>query len=111
VRTSVVATSPDSGITIRLGDVDLPPFSVPTPLLAQLGFREGSPYSPGYGINMIVMRYLPGEQFARYYITSRVGQVCSGLQIVSSQALPQTVQAMNAIMARYGSASMSQRLH
>ena len=111
VRSSVVATSPDSGITLRLGDVDLPPFSVPTPLLTQLGFREGSPYSPGYGVNMIVMRYLPGEQFARYYITSRVGQVCSGLQIVSSQALPQTVQAMNAIMARYGSAGMSQRLH
>lgn len=111
VRSSVVATSPDNRMALRLGDANLPPFALPTPQLTQLGFREGSAYSPGYGVNMIVMPYLSGEQFARYYIVSRVGQVCAGPQIVSMQALPQTVQAMNAIMARYGSAVLSQRLH
>lgn len=111
VRSSVVVIAPDNRITLRLGDANLPPFALPTPLLTQLGFREGSSYSPGYGVNMIVMRYLPGEQFARHYIVSQVGQVCAGPQVVSAQALPQTVQAMNAIMARYGSAVVSQRLH
>jgi hypothetical protein len=111
VRSSVVASSPDNQIHLRLGDVEIPPFSTLTPTLAQLGFREGSPYSPGYGVNMIVMRYLPGEQFARYWVTSRVSRVCEGVQIVSVQPLPQTVQAMNAIMAQHGSPVMSQRLH
>jgi hypothetical protein len=111
VRSSVVASSPDNQVHLRLGDVELPTFSIPTPMLLQLGFREGSPYSPGYGVSMIVMRYLPGEQFARYWVASRVGSVCSGIQIVSAQPLPQTVQAMNAIMARNGSPVMAQRLH
>jgi hypothetical protein len=110
-RSAVVASSPDNAIHLRIGDVDLPTFSLPTPQLLQLGFREGSPYSPGYGVNMIVLRYLPGEQFARHWVTTRVAQVCANLQIVSAQPLPQTVQAMNAIMARHGSPVASQRLH
>lgn len=111
IRSSVVASSPDNLVHVRLGDVELPTFSIPTPMMLQLGFREGSPYSPGYGVSMIVMRYLPGEQFARQWVTARVGSVCGGLQIVSSQPLPQTVQAMNAIMARHGSPVVSQQLH
>jgi hypothetical protein len=111
VRSAVVASSPDNQVHLRVGDVEIPTFSLLTPMMAQLGFREGSPYSPGYGVNMIVMRYLPGEQFARYWVTTRVGQVCQGLQIVSAQPLPQTVQAMNAIMAQHGSPVMRQRLH
>jgi hypothetical protein len=111
VRSGVVASSPDNQVHVRLGDVELPTFSIPTPMMLQLGFREGSPYSPGYGVTMIVMRYLPGEQFARYWVTARVGPVCGGIQLVSSQPLPQTVQAMNAIMVRNGSPVMSQRLH
>jgi hypothetical protein len=111
VRSGVVASSPDNQVHLRLGDVEIPTFTTLTPMMAQLGFREGSPYSPGYGVNMIVMRYLPGEQFARYWVTSRVGQVCPGLEIVGARSLPQTVQAMNAIMAQHGSPVMRQQLH
>jgi hypothetical protein len=39
-----------------------------------------------------------------------MGQACPGLQMVDSRGLPQTVQAMNAIMARHGSAAMRQRV-
>jgi len=111
VRSSVVASSPDDLVHLRLGDVDLPPFAIPTSLMLQLGFREGSMYSPGYGVNMQVLRYLPGEQFARYYVTSRVGPACGGLSIVNVRPLPQTVQAMNAIMARNGSPVMASQMH
>jgi hypothetical protein len=111
VRSSVVASSPDDTMHLRIGDAELPTFSLPTPQLLQLGFGEGAPYSPGYGVNTIVLRYLPGEQFARHWVTTRVSPVCADLQVVSAQPLPQSVQAMNAIMARHGSPVMSQRLH
>jgi hypothetical protein len=111
VRTAVVASTPDDQVHLRLGDVDLPPFVLPTAMLRQLGFAEGASYSPGYGVTMQVLRYLPGEQFAGHYVTSRVGPTCTGLQIAGARPLPQTVDAMNAIMARHGSPVMTQRLH
>jgi hypothetical protein len=111
VRSGVVASSPDNQVHLRIGDVEIPTFTTLTPMMAQLGFREGAPYSPGYGVNMIVMRYRPGEQFARYWVTSRVGSVCPGLEIVGARPLPQTVHAMNAIMAQHGSPVMRQQLH
>ena len=111
VRSQVVASSPDNHVHLRIGDADVPPFTLPTPLLVQSGFREGATYSPGYGVNMLVMRYLPGEQFAQSWVTSKVGPTCAGLQIVNTRPLPRTVEAMNAIMARHGSPAVSQRLH
>jgi hypothetical protein len=110
VRSQVLAASPDNQIQLRIGDADLPPFTVPTPLLAQTGFREGSWYSPGYGVQMQVFRYLGGEQFAAFWVNTKVSGACGNLKMVGGRPLPQTVQAMNAIMARHGSGYVRQRL-
>jgi hypothetical protein len=111
IRSQVVASSPDNQVHLRLGDADLPAFTLPTALLAQGGFREGAWYSPGYGVNMQVLRYLGGEQFAAHWVNTRVAPSCGGLQVVSTRPLPQTVQALNEIMARYGTPYVAQRLH
>ena len=110
VRSQVVAVSPDNQIVLRIGDADLPPFAIPTPVLAQTGFREGSWYSPGYGVQMQVLRYMGGDQFAAFWVNSKVSSACGNLQMMGGRPLPQTVQAMNAIMARHGSGYVQQRL-
>jgi hypothetical protein len=111
VRLQVLVSSPDNQVHLRIGDADLPPFTIPTPMLGSAGFHEGSWYSPGYGVRMQVLRYLGGEQFAQYWVNTRLGASCPGAQIVDVQPLPQTVRAINAIMARNGSGYVSQRVH
>ena len=110
VRSQVLAVSPDNQIVLRIGDADIPPYVIPTPLLAQTGFREGSWYSPGYGVQMQVLRYMGGQQFAAFWVNTKISGVCGNLQMMSGRPLPQTVQAMNAIMARHGSGYVRQRL-
>src|SRR5262249_49773709 len=60
------SSSPD-GMMIFAGDKDMRSFVVPTQTMAFSGFREGSLYSPGYGTQMIVMRYQPGVVYAEQY--------------------------------------------
>lgn len=76
VRPELVAMSPDRSVVVRIGDADIPPMALASAWLARTGFPEGSIYSPGYGLKQLVMRYLPGAQFAtRYYLPRRVGKV------------------------------------
>ncbi|MCB2188225.1 MAG: hypothetical protein KQJ78_17535 [Deltaproteobacteria bacterium] len=85
-RVDFLLTSPDGRIVIRIGDAVNPPFVTPNPSLEFAGFREGSDYSPGYGLHQKVLRYLPGAQFlTQYYLPLRLGQV----QVVKVRAVPQ----------------------
>src|SRR5581483_2847894 len=61
------ATAPDGSAHISGGDASLPTFTVPNAMLNMGGFREGSWYSPGYGVRMMVRQYIPGAAFARSY--------------------------------------------
>ncbi|MBM3814450.1 MAG: hypothetical protein FJW20_22730 [Acidimicrobiia bacterium] len=63
-RGTLETVSPDGEIRVSWGDATLPPFTVPNPMLAMAGFREGSWYAPGYGVKMLVKRYTPGASFA-----------------------------------------------
>jgi hypothetical protein len=99
--------SPDGQVRISGGDAELPPFTLPSPTLAMAGFREGSWYSPGYGVNMLVRRYLPGLAFAREYVTARVARSCSDLVFTDSRERPDAVQALNAIYSQYGAYGVS----
>lgn len=71
-RPALELSSPDGGIRITSGDKEIPTFTVPSHTLAFAGFPEGSWYSPGYGVRMMVRRYLPGAQFAEQYVRDRV---------------------------------------
>ncbi|MBI4799853.1 MAG: hypothetical protein HY794_14245 [Desulfarculus sp.] len=94
VRPELVAQSPDGGILIRLGDAQVPPMVMANQMLSATGFREGSWYSPGYGLQQMVMRYLPGAEFiTKYYLPKRVGQV-SGVQARQLSDLSRQMQAI-----------------
>jgi hypothetical protein len=71
-RPALELTSPDGGIRITSGDAEIPTFTLPSQTLAFAGFTEGSWYSPGYGVRMMVQRYLPGAPFAEQYVRDRV---------------------------------------
>ena len=63
-RGAVESTSPAGDIRVSAGDADLPPFTIPNQVLAMAGLREGSWYSPGYGVRMMVRQYQSGVVFA-----------------------------------------------
>lgn len=65
--------SPDDQIRITAGDSRIPTFVVPNQTLMMSGFREGSMYSPGYGVQMQVRRYMPGVTFAEFYAMRQAG--------------------------------------
>lgn len=68
VSTFLQAISPE-GITVILGDRNLPKFIMPTSMMNQLGFGEGREYSPFPGNVMVVRRYMPGPIYAQYHAT------------------------------------------
>ncbi len=94
--------SPDGQIRLTRGDANIPPFAEPWPVGEMLDFREGSWYSPDYGVNMMVRRYVPGTDFT-------FAGTCSNLTITDACDRPGAVKAINAIYARYGP-GMSVRL-
>jgi hypothetical protein len=69
-RHSVEVVSPEESVRVQIGDANVPPFSVPDTMGVMFGFTEGRWYSPGYGLQMWVQRYLSGTQFAQWYITT-----------------------------------------
>jgi hypothetical protein len=105
-RAAVELVSPEGDIRITSGDAGLPTFTLPNQTLTFSGFREGSWYSPGYGVRMIVRRYLPGAQFAEEYVHSRVAPAvgCSDLQITERKDRGELAQAVNALYRQLGSA-------
>ena len=101
-RSAWQLTSPDGQIRITGGDAGLPTFTAPTQTLAMAGFHEGSWYSPGYGVNMMVRRYLPGVVFAREYVQQKAPRDCAELTFTETRERPDTVQALNAIYSQQG---------
>jgi hypothetical protein len=103
------AVSPE-GIRVTGGDASLPTFTEPNSTLSFAGFREGTWYSPGYGVRMFVRRYLPGTQFAREYVSTKVAHDCADVRLTDSRDRADAVAALNAVYAQYGTGGVSFRL-
>lgn len=108
-RVDLAATSPDGKVRIGIGDSRLPSFILPTPALAAMGFVEGSVYSPGYGLQMVVRRYAPGAAFAKQYIQAVVGADCTDLRFTPARDLPTVARVFNDLSARYGNSLIGVR--
>ena len=105
------AVSPDGQIRITGGDPQLGPFTEPNQVLAMAGFREGSEYSPGYGLRYIVRRYVSGAPFVREYVTARAPQFCTGLAITDNRDRSDADAAINVIYQRYGTMGVMMQIH
>lgn len=97
IRWSVKAVSNDGGINIRFGDTDIPTFSKPTPISSMSGLTEGSWYSPGYGVKMMISRYLTGKAFATQYVRTKVARSCPGLSITESRDITEAARTQSHI--------------
>src|ERR1700739_3622020 len=64
IRSGVEAVSPDSTIDLFYGDPTVPVYTVPSPMLAAGGLRQGMTYSPGYGNQFLIEPYLNGQAFS-----------------------------------------------
>jgi len=103
-RGALEITAPEGNARVSWGDAGLPPFTVPTRLLAMAGFRDGSWYSPGYGVRMLVRRYEPGAVFAEDYVRSMVARRlgCESLSIASRASRDDLTEALNGLYAQFG---------
>ena len=106
-RPAVAVTSPDGALRVTAGDSRLPTFAVPNQTLAFAGFTEGRWYSPGYGVQMLVRRFLPGTAFAADYVQGQAGQSCSALAIDRQRDRADAVEAINRVNAQYGNYGVS----
>ncbi len=107
-RAVVDLTSPDGQIRITTGDAEVPTYTEPTQMLVMSGFREGSWYSPGYGVRMMVRRYMTGVDFAAEYVRQRIGARCAGLRVIETRDRPDVARQLGAIYSQGG--FVSQRL-
>jgi hypothetical protein len=110
-RFALESISPDDQIRMTVGDAEIPPFTLPSPMLQMAGFGEGSWYSPGYGLRMMVRRYAPGAAFAKEYVAGKTARDCSNLNFVDTRDRSDAVEAINAINARYNNLGVSSTLH
>jgi hypothetical protein len=111
VRSALSITSPDRQIRITFGDRNMPPFAEPDQTLAMAGIREGSPYSPGYGVVFLVQRYLPGAEFARQYVARGPAKGCTNLVFTENRSRPDIDNIVSGIYRRFALAGMSLELH
>ncbi len=86
IRSGVTLASPDGQIRVLLGDSNLGTFIEPNQMMAYAGLREGMYYGLGDGSQLLIRRYMNGQQAAQVYAQTYVSKECSGLQISSNNA-------------------------
>jgi len=98
-RPEVMVISPDRNILIRMGDAFISRMVLPNPLLA-----EGRPYSPGYGVVELVLRYLPSVSYAIDYYLPQHGIQPMNVQARDFPEISQRLQANSGMPARVDTA-------
>lgn len=109
-RAAWEAASPDGQIRISSGDADIPTFTIPSQMLSMAGFHEGTWYSPGYGVNLFVRRYVAGSAFVQEYVTSKIARACSGLRLADTRDRPDVASAVNAVYRQYAAMGFNAQL-
>jgi hypothetical protein len=110
-RAALNLASPDRQVRISFGDKELGSFVEPNQMLEWTGFREGSVYSPGYGLQQVVRRYIPGPAFVRQYIPLKPAHGCANLQITEARARPDADEAVNRLYQGLNTYAVSMRQH
>jgi hypothetical protein len=103
VRHGFEAVSPDGGARIFSGDDRIPTYALPTAISRFQGFVEGSPCSPGGGVQEEIRSYMPGQQFAEFYVRNYLAPRCGAITITESRNRPEIAQIANAPLQRAGS--------
>jgi hypothetical protein len=103
--------SPDEKMFIQFNDSQIPVFVIPSQILAMAGFREGTWYSPGYGVRMFVKRYTPGMYFISEYLQTHYRPHLSRFEIVSQKDRSDIAASFNRIYSQFQAYGISYSLH
>src|ERR1700722_6626589 len=92
----VRSLSPDKMTYLMLGEPTLPSFTPPSQMGNAIGHSEGTLYDAGLGGLALVLRYLPGAEFARLYGQTALQSVCPSLKFATAQDRPDLARKANA---------------
>jgi hypothetical protein len=92
----VRSLSSDKMTYLMLGEPTLPSFTPPSQMGNAIGHPEGTLYDIGLGGLALVLRYLPGAEFARVYGQTALQSVCPSLKFVAAQNRPDLASKANA---------------
>jgi len=76
--------APDRMTYLMVGEPTLLSYAPPTAVTQKLGYREGTLHNAGAGGVTMILRYIPGAQFARLYGQTALGALCAQLHFVSA---------------------------
>jgi hypothetical protein len=96
--------SPDGYTMVTVNDPSLLSYVIPTPLLAQAGFLEGSVYDGGGGTRYVVARYKSGQEFAASYGQQMLPHFCTDVRLARSAPRPDVGQQINGYYRPFGMA-------
>jgi hypothetical protein len=77
--------SPDRMTYLMVGEPTLLTYTPPNATTLRLGWREGSLHDGGLGGVSMLLRYIPGTQFAKLYGQVALGGLCPQLRLEGSQ--------------------------
>jgi len=91
----VRSLSADKMTYLMLGEPTLPSFTPPNQMGNAIGHPEGTLYDAGLGGLALVLRYLPGAEFARVYGQTALQSLCPSLKFATAQDRPDLAQKAN----------------
>ena len=108
-RPWVKAIAPDLSMIIMFGDPEIGACTIPTPALAQAGYPEGRHYSPGFGLDTIVMPFQNASTFIQNFANARFAKHLKNMRLECSTEHPDIAQLVNgqAPMSSAASAKMT----
>lgn len=94
-RPWVKAIAPDLSMIILFGDPEIGACTIPTPALAQSGYPEGRHYSPGFGLDTIVMPFQNASTFIQNFANARFAKHLKNMRLECSTEHPEIAQLVN----------------
>src|ERR1700738_3225631 len=94
----VRSLSPDKMIYLLIGEPTMPGFTPPSQMGNAIGYREGKFYDSGLGGLALVLHYLPGATFARYYGESALPGLCPNFKFAGMRDRPDLARKAEALL-------------
>jgi hypothetical protein len=90
--------SPDKMTYLMVGEPTLLTYTPPNATTLRLGWREGSLHNGGLGGTTMLLRYVPGAQFARLYGQTALAGLCPQMHFEGTQERPDFAAAADPLI-------------
>ena len=90
--------SPDKMTYLMVGEPTLLTYTPPNAMTSRLGWREGSLHNGGLGGISMLLRYIPGAQFAQLYGQTALAGLCPQMRFEGTQERPEFAAAADKLI-------------